>query len=129
MITKETSFVTSLKPIMNAPYFTVKPHESIATLILQYWQALERVFPESFQFPNSYVIQKTPGLFSLHSLAPEVFELARNQGMVNVESLYAILSQLGKVPGGSEYWNSTNLEGAAQYGSMKGFTRSGNAFT
>ncbi len=121
MIIRETSFVTSLKPVLQTPYFVRQTEEHAAELIGRYWEAIRRVFPEAFQFPEHYVIQKTPGVFSLHELAPEVFELARDRGNVDVDTLYDVLKPLEEVDGGSEYWRSDNEDGAAQFGSMKGF--------
>ena len=95
--------------------------EDSAVLIARYWQALGRVFSPAFQDPDHYVIQKTPGVFSLHELAPEIFELARDQGDVTENTLYNVLTSLQDVDDGAEFWHSENYEGAAQFGSMKGF--------
>ena len=43
----------------------------------RYWQALNDLMPDAFKNPDRYVIQKTPGVFSLHSVFPLAFELAR----------------------------------------------------
>jgi len=121
MVVRETSFVTSLKPILQTPYFVRQNEEDSARLIFRYWEAMARVFPAAFQEPDQYVIQKTPGVFSLHELAPEVFELARDQGDVTESILFSVLKSLQDIDDGAEFWNSENYEGAAQFGSMKGF--------
>ena len=121
MIIRETSFVTSLKPVLQTPYFVRQSEENSALLISRYWEAVRRAFPEAFQFPDHYVIQKTPGIYPLHELAPEVFELARDRGDVEVETLFSVLEPLNQVVGGSDFWLKENEEGATQYGSMKGF--------
>jgi DGQHR domain-containing protein len=121
MIIRETSFVTSLKPVLKTPYFVRQQEEHAAELIRRYWEAIRRVFPEAFLNPDAYVIQKTPGVYSLHQLAPEIFELARDKGDVSTEALYEIASALAQVEDGSDFWHRENDEGAAQYGSMKGF--------
>ena len=121
MIIRETSFVTSLKPVLQTPYFVRQSEEAAALLISRYWEAVSRVFPEAFRFPDAYVIQQTPGIYPLHELAPEVFELARERGGVGVDTLYEILETLQQIDGGSEFWLKENENGATQYGSMKGF--------
>ena len=121
MIVRETSLVSSLKPILQTPYFVVQPERQAAELIGRYWEAIKRVFPEAFGFPDNYVIQKTPGVYSLHELAPEVFELAREKGDVSEEQIYEVVKSFSEIDGGSDYWLKDNDEGAAQYGSMKGF--------
>lgn len=121
MIVRETSFVSSLKPILQTPYFVVQPEKQAAELIGRYWDAIRQVFPEAFRFPDNYIIQKTPGVYSLHELAPEVFELARIHGDVSEEQILEVVKSFSEIDGGSEFWLSDNDEGAAQYGSMKGF--------
>jgi DGQHR domain-containing protein len=121
MVIRESSFVTSLKPILQTPYFVRQTEEHAADLIGRYWEAVQRAFPEAFVNTDAYVIQKTPGVFSLHELAPEVFELARDKGELTVDGISEIVKHLAEVDGGSAYWEAGNEEGAAIYGSMKGF--------
>jgi len=83
---------------------------------------LRRVFPEPFENPADHIIQKTPGVFSLHKIAPEVFEIAREKGEITEDALFDILKNLRDIDDGSYFWNRENEDGAAQYGSMKGFS-------
>jgi DGQHR domain-containing protein len=119
----ETSFVTSLKPILQTPYFRMMGRDGIgdiATFIDEYWQAIALTFPAAFKEPTSYVIQKTPGVFSLHSLAPEIVERIRSEKReVTVDELKAVIAPWRSW--GHEYWSKGNPEGAAMFGSMKGF--------
>jgi len=119
MIIPETSFVTSLKPVLQTPYFIRQTEEHSAELISRYWEAIEMIFPQSIRFADHNVIQKTPGVFSLHEIAPEVFELARDKGEITAQDLYEQLRGLDVL--GDEFWEKDNEDGAAQYGSMKGF--------
>lgn len=121
MIVRETSFVTSLKPVLQTPYFVRQSEEHSAQLINRYWEAIQKVFPEAFENPEEYVIQKSPGVYSLHELAPEVFELVRDKGDVTTENIYKVVMNIGRVKGGSAFWENNNFEGAAAFGSMKGF--------
>ena len=91
-------------------------------LIDRYWQALKQTYPEAFETPAEYVIQKTPGVFSLHLLLPEVVELVRSKGQdLTVDGMVAVMKPWVEL--GSEYWETGYDEGAARYGSMAGFSR------
>jgi hypothetical protein len=119
-IVPETSFVTSLKPILQAPLFQDMAEDSVASVIDRYWSAIKNVFPEAFDSPRDYVIQKTPGIFSLHVLAPSVIELVRAKKQdLDITSFIAVVD-VWKYRG-SDFW-SVNDEGAARFGSMKGFS-------
>jgi DGQHR domain-containing protein len=120
MAVRETTFVTSLKPILQTPYFIRQSEDHSAQLIGRYWEALHHLWPEAFVNPNASVIQKSPGVYSLHALAPEIFELVRDKGEVSEKNIYEVVKLLEGV-GGSEFWENTNYDGAAQYGSLKGF--------
>jgi hypothetical protein len=120
MIVRETSFVTSLKPILQTPYFIRQTEETAAELINRYWCAIQKVWPETFENPDGYVIQKTPGVFSLHELAPEVFEMVRDRGEISVPNIYEVVKSMGENVG-ADYWEIKNPDGASGYGSMQGF--------
>ena len=120
MVTRETSFVTSLKPILQAPFFLVQPEEQAAILINRYWEAIKMVWPKCFENPDNYVLQKSAGIFSLHELAPEVFEISRSENGISVNDIYNTVKSLKDI-GEEEYWENDNYDGAASYGSMKGF--------
>ena len=121
-IVRETSFVTSMKPVLQQPLFSRMDEEQVAMLIDRYWQALKQTFPEAFETPAEYVIQKTPGVFSLHLLLPEVVELVRSKGQdLTVDGMVVVMKPWLEL--GSEYWETGYDEGAARYGSMAGFSR------
>lgn len=120
MVIRETSFVTSLRPILQTPYFVRQTEENAARLLAIYWAAIARVFPGAFQAPQDYVLQKTPGVFAFHELAPEIFEMARDRGDISGDTLYNILQLLGSDLQ-ANFWLADNPDGAARHGSMKGF--------
>lgn len=120
-IVRETSFVTSLKPILQTPLFQRMNEEQVAVLIDRYWQAIARMFPAAFASPNEYVIQKTTGVFSLNSLFPEVVELVRSgPGDLTVDNLEKAIDPWRDLS--EDFWEAGNPEGAATYGGMKGFS-------
>lgn len=120
-VVKETSFVTSLKPILQTPYFSRLNEDHAAELIGRFWEAIAGVFPKATAQPTDYVLMKTPGIYSLHAIAPEVFELARDKrAEITVKVLHEILAGLTS-QFEDDYWASDNEEGASMFGSMKGF--------
>jgi hypothetical protein len=120
-IVRETSFVTSLKPVLQASLFARSKDEQAVEYLKMYWNALAKMWSEAFTDPPKYVVQKTPGVFSLHAIAPEVFELARDEGAINETTIGKALSSLGE-KFDSDYWlGGEDGEGAGQYGGMKGF--------
>jgi hypothetical protein len=121
-IVRETSFVTSMKPILQTPLFQRMPEEQVAVLIDRYWEGVAKTFAGAFEDPNASVIQKTPGVFALHMVAPEVIELVRtSKKELTARNFAAAMAPWADFEPG--FWSATNEEGAAKYGSMKGFTR------
>lgn len=123
---KQVSFVTSLKPILTQSIYGSLEAEEIAQLLIRYWQALEEVYQEAFREPEEHVIQKTVGVFPLHMIAPQVFDMVRSEktritkdGIVEViRALDRNLSE--KYEGGSVFWHAKEGE-AGKYAGAKGF--------
>jgi len=124
-LTKQVSFVSSLKPLLTSLYGSVEPEE-IAQLLIRYWQAIESVYPEALADPEDYIIRKTVGIFPLHAIAPEIFDMVRTKhGKITVDALEEVFSELNKnlsktYIAGSDFWHGEDGE-AAKYGSQKGF--------
>jgi DGQHR domain-containing protein len=122
-LARETSFVTSLKPILQTPVFQRMDDDQVATLVDRYWHAVREIWPDAFARPDDHLIHRTSGIFSLHLLMPEVFELARADGRSpTVERMVEVMKDWKKL--GEDFWARDNEEGAARYGtSMGAFTR------
>jgi DGQHR domain-containing protein len=121
-VIRELSFSTSLKPIVSRrPYSEWQPGR-VADRLKLFWSTVEELVPEAFDKPEEYVLQKTPGVFSMHVLAFAVFEELRVNGIgdPSVDDFKNILEDLGEYVT-AEYWKNDNPEGAAMAGSMKGF--------
>jgi DGQHR domain-containing protein len=125
-LTKQVSFVTSLKPILTTPPYTSVPPEDMAQILIRYWQALDEIYPEAFATPDEHVIQKTTGIFPLHSIAPEIFDMVRTRhGKITKEGLIEVLKDLDRnlsrdFDAGSTFWHNEDGE-AAKYLGQKGF--------
>jgi len=118
---RELSFSTSLRPILTTfPYQDWRP-ERVAEQLSNYWKAWETVVPEVFENPQDHVLLKTAGAFSLHQVAMYIWEVCRRaeKDPTTIE-VVNMLQDLESSD--SRYWESDNIDGAAVFGSMKGFS-------
>ncbi|MBU0612973.1 DGQHR domain-containing protein [Patescibacteria group bacterium] len=103
-----------------------KPDDSYE-VIRDYWLALKELFPDAFEVAKDYVIQKTPGVFSLHALANTVlarlFSEKKDFTKDNIKKVLSIVFEDNKYD--DYFWQGDNdsVEAATRAGSMKGFSR------
>ena len=121
-IVRELSFSTSLKPLLTEELATHLGLERITEFVARFWEAWRQVAPEAFDAPESHVIQKTPGVFSLHLVARYVLRLFeyRKNADPSVDEIRVVLEDAGEAAE-SLYWQTGNADGAAMAGSMAGF--------
>ena len=118
---RELSFSTSLRPILTTFPYRDMDGRRIADQLIDYWQAWQEVIPEAFEASDDHVLLRTPGVFSLHQVALYVWEVCRSQGSEPTTSVIAsMIGEMGEFATAS-YWQSENTQGAAVFGSMKGF--------
>lgn len=129
ILMKQVSFVNSLKPILDgAGIYRNLETDDVTQLLIRYWQAIDEVFPEAFKEPKQHVIQKTVGVFPLHMVATQVFDLVRTNetritkdGIVKVlKSINANIEKEALYDAGSTFWHSKNGE-AGKFTGAKGF--------
>ena len=129
---RATSFITSLRPV----YVMLKEATGIldyacATLdeeidylyrvVADYWAALKEVVPDAFGAPEEYVIQKTPGLFSLHMLLKHLLtDMFRGRRDFDTATFVEFLSESPEITD-ANFWHK-DAGRASVYGSMKGFS-------
>jgi DGQHR domain-containing protein len=65
--------------------------EQLAQLLINYWNAIKDVIPEAFAHPDNYKIQETPGIYSMHLIFPQIFELCREKGSFSKETMADII--------------------------------------
>lgn len=73
---KETSFVSSLKPVFEDPFLGGLNDRDLAAYVDCYWQGLRLLWPGAFAEPKRHVIQQNPGVVPLHRLMPRIFQTA-----------------------------------------------------
>ena len=129
-LVRATSFMTSLKPVYDwfdhwGLFQTSELGDRAAELsevLTQYWEALRKLIPGAFADRDDYVIQKTPGLFSLHALLakPLLSHLFSARLSLNAENFQRLLEPSAELSD-ANYWRAS-AHGASAYGSMKGFS-------
>lgn len=116
-VTKQTTFVSSMKAILTTPFLQRMHEESIAQLVDAYWAAVERVWPQAVEFPKDSVILKGPGVYPLHMVMPDVLEVVRSeQKPLTTENMLAAIAGWRQL--GDDYWDKHNTDtGATRFGS------------
>ena len=128
-LVRATSFMSSLKPIYDyleqslwdvRGLTTAERAEELFQIVTAFWAAIRTLNPEAFAQPGDYVLQKTPGLFSLHRLCkrvlPVMYEARRPWDVDNFITMLEPCSELAD----PEFWDRVGGD-ASKYGSMKGF--------
>lgn len=128
-IIRATSIITSLKPVYNWLHDTIYDHkmktleqeqEHLYEVVSSFWIALKSTVPVAFVYPNKYVIQKTPGLFSLHKLLKLLLsDMYRGRRDFTVDNFVEFLKDNPELTD-ADFWASDSKR-ASVYGSMKGF--------
>ncbi len=128
-IVRATSFMTSLRPVHGwlkefgfLDRCTDLNSEAgvVYDVVSAYWQAIQKVLPAPFGAPDEFVIQKTPGLFSLHKLLAHLLPVmfAGRQDWTK-ENFVKFLKDSPELTD-EQFWHKDG-DRAAAYGSMKGF--------
>ena len=97
-----------------------------------YWEGIREALPEPFQKPGDYVLQKTIGVITMHSLFETVLEIVKSNGnsVIEKDSYAAILSGAltalegenadGDTVRGAEFWLSGGQGAAGTFSSNAG---------
>ncbi len=104
MAIKQHTLVASLlEGAMKDPSIERLDDKSVGDLLNRYWQALMALFPEAFNDPENYSIRRTPGVYALHMLFPDVFERCREKKDYSVAYMKQILEHAGLT---SAFWST-----------------------
>jgi len=131
-IIRATSFMTSLRPIYK--YFDdheflqgdAKEQSHLFSLyLIEFWKAVKSLVPDAFKNPSKYVIQKTPGLFSLHTICNRLLKRLHGANLKWEECNFNNILQKSESLTNPEFWCADGGE-ASKYGSMKGFSELAN---
>lgn len=121
-IINQTSMVSSLKPLLKEGALQGLNPDLIYKVLKNYWAAIRNLMLQPFYSPREYVIQKTPGVFSLHDLANRVIINKIVGSDYTKERFQKVLESIfSKESFGDEVFWRARGEGAAVFNSMKGF--------
>lgn len=120
--TAASSFAASLKPLISGVFEYNREMEKNIEILSIYWFLLREIFRDAFLQPKEYAIQKTPGLFPLHTLLQAVLSKKGYEfGFKRAEFKDLLQKVFVETETDTDFWRSDNRRGAAMYGSMKGF--------
>lgn len=119
LVVSQLSLMNSLKPVLRT-FLNTYSESVIKQWVDDFWKALRKLMPEAFAEPRNYVIQKTPGVFSLHILLPDLILYLLGDGEITRESFIEILKTDPEHFCDPEFWLSGG-EGAANYTSQSQF--------
>lgn len=128
-VVRATSFITSLKPVYVWLKETILDQECrtleeeidyMFEVVVAFWSALKAVVPGAFDEPDQHVIQKTPGLFSLHKLLKHLLgNMYKGRREFDAETFEEFLAESSELVD-ANFWH-VDEKRASVYGSMKGF--------
>jgi DGQHR domain-containing protein len=115
------SFVSSLRTLFSDNEFSKLTKEDKLRFLKAYWASLRDLFPQAFdrKTEREYMLLKALGVYSLHWLAKDVFQICHSQTLdfTDIEAIKSILIRLKSFD-----WNTkTSLFSAL--GGMKGASR------
>jgi DGQHR domain-containing protein len=102
-IVQDKKIIRSVADILKEKVFEGMQVSELADLLIDYWNAVARVYPVAFEDPRSYTLLGTPGLFVLHKLFPSIYARCAKSGVITEEGMRKILELLLlETPGHSE---------------------------
>lgn len=129
-VLSESAFTSSLKPLFSYDKNIARMEaQEAANIILNYWRAIDELCPDAIFEPKSYLLQKTPGVYTLHKVLPHITALCwAAGGDFSKDNMKTHLEEISEMKQGDKFWEKDNIQGAAIYGSMKGFALLAESF-
>lgn len=99
---KEKNHVIKQRPLTDSityifksrPSFRRKDPKEFTKNLIDYWNAIKELFPEAFQDPKNYTLQKTPGTYSLNMTFSHVYEICEEANDCSKDKMKEILSKM-----------------------------------
>jgi hypothetical protein len=107
-VISERSFSTSLKPILQDGLMSTLGDQDIINWLTGYWAVIAELMPEAFDVPRNYAVQKTPGVYIFHMVAPSIYGLWTRGGQKGKAGIARILTdeEVREYFGKSDDWLS-----------------------
>jgi len=93
-IIHDKPLIRSVAEVLRERVFEGMPIRELADLLIDYWNAVSRVYPPAFEKPRTYTLLATPGIFSLHMLFPSVYGQCAKSGVITEDGMNQILVRL-----------------------------------
>jgi hypothetical protein len=128
------SFVTSMKPLLDYPFFSRLSFEQQVQVLEAFWSGLREVMRPAFDSPSDYVVQKGVGVTAMHAILVDLLEIVRSNGNSVVEpaSFSNVMREpiaelsgeaqdgVGTPVGGIDFWRIAPDGAAGSYSSSAG---------
>ena len=105
--------VTSMRPLLESPFFGSLNLPGQVAVLDAYWRGVEKVFPECFLNPTDYVLQTAVGARLMHDLLVHVIERVRRfeRSLLEAASYADVLTDVfhrrGFAERGPELWRQS----------------------
>ena len=93
-IIHDKPFIRSVAEILRERVFEGMPIRELADLLIDYWNAVSKIYPRAFEEPQAYTLLATPGIFSLHMLFPSIYARCARGGFINEDGMRRTLTRL-----------------------------------
>jgi len=94
-VVSQVSFTSSIMDVVRDAIFEEMSDDEIADILDEYWRAWQETCPLAFDDPESYLIQKTTGVYTLHLFLREVARVLKNRNIpLTKDNFYSLLSKM-----------------------------------
>jgi len=93
-IIHDRPLIRSVAEVLRERVFEGMPVRELADLLIDYWNAVSKIYPEAFEKPHAYTLLATPGIFSLHMLFPSIYARCAKGGVITEDGMRRALARL-----------------------------------
>ena len=86
--------IRSVAEVLRERAFEGMPLRDLADLLIDFWNAVSRIYPWAFEEPRAHTLLATPGIFSLHMLFPSVYARCARGGVITEDGMSQVLEGL-----------------------------------
>ncbi len=95
-LVRDQTMIKLIADILSTRICARLTNEEAADLLVDYWNAINRLYPEAFADPREYTLLGDQGITSLHMLFPAVYGKCMEDGIVTEDRMTEILGKLKK---------------------------------
>lgn len=106
------SLEVSLWLVLRDSWLSQQDDNTVSGFLLDYWGAIQELWPEAFENPSEYYIQGPTGVTSLSDVFPDVIRLCRETHDVSKEAMKRVLAHTGI---GCDFWHVRHGKAQALY--------------